>query len=281
MNCELRDAKGNLIVGVKSEEGLFGPKTITAYAALEEGQTPLTTEYGFSCYKNQNKCTRGMFGEFGIKGVDERQSKYDYYINLNESSFTKIIVKAKNESKLNTKVHLYKIEISPRALTGSYLGIDKYGAYIRKSDVIKVVGEEVATVAEFAKKYGVKYVIDNTAQLSSSELRKFIQNILTAVKDKIPNNVEGIGICKPDKEDIEEFLSGDTKSFPLIRYDAWDGTNNRARDEDAYNEFDEKLQSIVKAVDEALKANSNTNKYYSHIGCSGDWDDGDYSVYIK
>lgn len=278
MNYELRDAKGNLIVGVKSEEGLFGfggSKTITAYCSLrEDGGSPTEKDYVW-CYSDPKRCVRHMFDKYecGLNGVDEKQSTCDWEINLTEHDFTKIIIKSKNKDKLNTRVCLYKLEIIPDGR------MDKYG--VEAKSVIRIISKEVATVAEFAKKYGVKYMIDNTVQLSSSELRKFIQNTLTAVKDKIPNNVEGIGVCKPDKEDIEEFLSGDTKSFPLIRYDAWDGTNNRARDEDAYNEFDEKLESIIKTVDETLKANPNTNKYYSHIGCDGDWDDGYYSVYIK
>ena len=278
MNYELRDAKGNLIVGVKSEEGLFGfggSKTITAYYSLREDDGSPTEKDFVWCYSDPKRCVRHMFDKYecGLNGVDEKQSTCDWEINLTEHDFTKIIIKAKNKDKLNTRVCLYKLEIIPDGR------MDKYG--VEAKSVIKVISKEVATVDEFTKKYGVKYMIDNTVQLSSSELRKFIQNTLTAVKDKIPNSVEGIGICKPDKEDIEEFLSGDTKSFPLIRYDAWDGTNNRARDEDAYNEFDEKLESIIKTVDETLKANPNTNKYYSHIGCDGDWDDGYYSVYIK
>lgn len=275
MNCELRDANDNLIVGIKSEEGLFGPKTITAYYSLREDDSSPTEKDYVWCYSDPKRCVRHMFDKYkcGLNGVDEKQSTCDWEINLTEHDFTKIIIKAKNKNKLNTRICLYKLEIIPDGR------MDKYG--VEAKSVIKVISKEVATVDEFAKKYGVKYIIDNTIQLSSSELRKFIQNTLTAVKDKVPSDVKGIDICKPDKEDIEEFLSGDTKSFPLIRYDAWDGTNNRARDEDAYNEFDEKLQSVVKAVDETLKTNPNTSKYYSHIGCSGDWDDGDYSVHIK
>ena len=44
--------------------------------------------------------------------------------------------------------------------------------------------------------------------------------------------------------------------FQLIHYDAWVGTDGRARDEDKYNEFDEKLQSIIKTVDETLNPKS-------------------------
>lgn len=279
MNCELRDTKGNLIVGIKSEEGLFGlgsSGTITAYYSIrEDADPPKWTSSFIWCHSNPMRCVRHMFDKYecGLNGVDEKQSKCSWEINLTEHDFTKIIIKAKNKDKLNTRVCLYKLKIIPKER------IDKYG--VEAKHVIKIISKEVATVAEFAKKYGVKYEIDNTIQLSSSELKNVIQNFLNAIKTKVPNNIKGIGIYKPDKEDIEEFLSGEVKDIPLIHYDAWVGTDGHARDEDAYNEFDEKLQSIIKTVDETLKTNPNTSKYYSHIDCGGDWDDGLYCVYIK
>ncbi len=279
MNCELRDAKGNLIVGVKSEEGLFGlgsSGTITAYYSIrEDADPPKWTSSFIWCHSNPMRCVRHMFDRYecGLNGVDEKQSKCSWDINLTEHDFTKIIIKAKNKDKLNTRVCLYKLKIIPKEK------IDKYG--VEAKHVIKIISKEVATVAEFAKKYGVKYEVDNTVQLSSSELKKVIQNFLNAIKSKVPNNIKGIGIYKPDKEDIEEFLSGEVKDIPLIHYDAWVGTNGHARDEDEYNEFDEKLQTVIKTVDETLKTDPNTSKYYSHIDCGGDWDDGLYCVYIK
>ncbi len=286
MMFKITDPNGKEICSVestnptRSEEGLFGlGKKIIAYVALEENETP-REERSMWALSTPKRCVRNMFKSFDINGVDEKQTLGGNEININEYGSTKIIVKAKNKNKLNTKVCLYKIEVNPKAAGGQFkTTMDKYGLYVNQQMLINVLAKETGTVLEFAKKYGVDFVIDDSVSLNASILKKIYQEAVKSVTPVI-KDLDGFNIYA-DEDELESFYEGDTKCISLIRCDAWEFTGGKARDSNEYDKYTVAYNKVVSDCTKALKSNSFANKYFAKIDYDGDWDDGSIQMIIK
>lgn len=75
-------------------------------------------------------------------------------------------------------------------------------------------------------------------------------------------------------ENIKVALENNIQYVDIGRYDAWDFTNNRARDESEYTKFNNKLVDIENAIKDLMKQSNFSYDIYS----DGDWDDGYYYV---
>lgn len=83
---------------------------------------------------------------------------------------------------------------------------------------------------------------------------------------------------KEIKEVIDEYINGETTSIWLGRYDAWEFTDGRARDEDQY----EKFTNVQIEIENNIKTLSKRLKFPYTITCEGgDWDDGFYEIYLN
>ena len=102
-----------------------------------------------------------------------------------------------------------------------------------------------------------------------------VQSIVKSVLSKY-NNPKGIELYDNEEEDINNFLDGTDKYIHILSWDAWEGTDNRARSEEYYRPFEEILEKIWKEIDNQIKNNSNL---HGMTEIDADWDDG-YMNYI-
>lgn len=72
------------------------------------------------------------------------------------------------------------------------------------------------------------------------------------------------------EEELEAFFNCIEDYFEVFWYDAWDFTNNKARDEGEYEKFDKVFLELMDKIEEELKR----NKIDGTLDIYGDWDDG-------
>ena len=183
-----------------------------------------------------------------------------------------LIIPSKSVQKLKNKQKIYTIKLAE--------GFDRdifnktFGGKISKGSVVSDIEED--TLENLAKKYNLKYEIKNTPKEKESSRKQTILTLFKiATKLVKETNVNGINIYK-DKEQILNFTSCKTDSVPFVHYDAWDGTDNDARDKekylefmDKYNKFREKLHTII-----------SQSELKGKIEDDSDWDDG-YICYVE
>ena len=132
-----------------------------------------------------------------------------------------------------------------------------------------------------------------TIEIPISELQKPIkkskEEIIKLCKDgynilkkafEMSGNPKGFKLYsdKEIKEVIDEYINGEITSIWLGKYDAWEFTDGRARDEDQY----EKFTNVQIEIENNIKALSKRLKFPYAITCEGgDWDDGFYEIYLN
>ena len=120
-------------------------------------------------------------------------------------------------------------------------------------------------------------------KLSKENALKACKNCAKLLKDAFAKNgnPKGFSIYSESeiKENIDEYLDEDNDSNSVIigGYDAWEFTNNRARDEKEYKKFDNTLVKVENTIKDLMKQ---SNCPYNISSDGGDWDDGYYTVYF-
>ena len=120
-------------------------------------------------------------------------------------------------------------------------------------------------------------------KLSKENALKACKNCAKLLKDAFAknDNPKGFSIYSESeiKENIDEYLDEDNDSNSVIigGYDAWEFTNNRARDEKEYKKFDNTLVKVENTIKDLMKQ---SNCPYNISSDGGDWDDGYYTVYF-
>ena len=120
-------------------------------------------------------------------------------------------------------------------------------------------------------------------KLSKENALKACKNCTKLLKDAFARNgnPKGFSIYSESeiKENIDDYLDEDNDSNSIIigGYDAWEFTNNRARDEKEYKKFDNTLVKVENTIKDLMKQ---SNCPYNISSDGGDWDDGYYTVYF-
>lgn len=76
-------------------------------------------------------------------------------------------------------------------------------------------------------------------------------------------------------EDKVKVLNGESNEISLITTDAWDFTDNKARDDDEYIKYEEYVYERL------LPALKNKLSKYGKVDSTGDWDDDDLVIFMK
>jgi RNA polymerase-interacting CarD/CdnL/TRCF family regulator len=144
------------------------------------------------------------------------------------------------------------------------------------------------TVQEAIDKYNINIEISDTSKIEKERKQifnmatKYAKNSLDNVFKKYPEYKKrhGFSLVYKDDDNYERFISGEDKYLPLIYCDAWNFTNNKARDDSEYEIYNKALSIITKELSETIK---NDNKLYSigTIEYTGDWDDGTIDFELK
>lgn len=120
-------------------------------------------------------------------------------------------------------------------------------------------------------------------KLSKENALKACKNCTKLLKDAFAKNgnPKGFSIYSESeiKENIDEYLDEDNDNNSVIigSYDAWEFTNNKARDEKEYKKFDDMLIKVENTIKDLMKQ---SNCPYNISSDGGDWDDGYYTVYF-
>ena len=248
-------------IGKYSTEGLFfGAKICYTCGVkgsnLKVGQSIDTTMYGFASNFYALKC---VF--VGLLDADYSSKNSDIFV-----------IPSKNATKLKNKQKIYTIKLAEGFDQGIFN--NDYGGKISKGSIVSSIEED--TLENLAKKYDLKYEIKNTPKEKESSRKRTILTLFKiATKLVKETNLSGIDIYK-DKEQILNFTSCKTDSVPCIRYDAWDGTDNNARDKEKYLEFMDKYNKFREKVNTAISQSELKGK----IEDDGDWDEG-YICYVE
>ena len=248
-------------IGKYSTEGLFfGAKICYTCGVkglnLKVGQTIDTIMYGFSSKACALHCA---------------------FMGYLDSDYTSedpdtLSITSKNATKLKNKQKIYTIKLAEGFDQGIFN--NDYGGKISKGSIVSSIEED--TLENLAKKYGIKYEIKNTPKEKESSRKKSILTLFKIATKLVKEaNINGIDVYK-DKEQILDFTSCKTDSVPFIVYDAWDGTDNNARDKEKYLEFMDKYYKFRKKVDTAISQSELKGK----IEDDGDWDEG-YICYVE
>ena len=248
-------------IGKYSTEGsFFGAKTCytcgVRKSELKVGQTIDTVMYGFSSKAYALHCAF-----MGYLDADYTSEDPDT-----------LLITSKNATKLKNKQKIYTIKLAEGFDQGIFN--NDYGGKISKGSIVSSIEED--TLENLAKKYGIKYEIKNTPKEKESSRKQSILTLFKIATKLVKEvNVNGIYVYK-DKEQILDFTSCKTDRVPFIGYDAWDGTNNNARDKEKYLEFMDKYEKFRKKVDTAIFQSELKGK----IQDDGDWDEG-YICYVE
>ena len=252
----------SITVPEKSNEGLFGlgNKKRLCYSYDDDK----------FAYKTLELAARHLFADVtDAKFIDDKSGG-----KTNPSEKGNFFIDKKYASKLKETHELKSIEVDVKENKEVFKDI--YG-YLFKNGTITNVEKD--TIENFAKKYKINYVIKDMSSIVSKRkqeaavLKKITATILNKFK-----SYKGIGLANPDDEDdgsLKRFISGESSVLNLISWDAREGTDNKARDEDAYNEFMEKYNEILNELETSIKQSGLSGT----IGDSGDWDEGDICYY--
>lgn len=112
--------------------------------------------------------------------------------------------------------------------------------------------------------------------ISPEQLKYQYELCVKLVKEVLAkyNNPKGFTAGCDDEDQLEEFYNGEKYTITICNWDAWDGTNNRARDEQCYQQFLELLYKIETDIRKTVK---NNKELSGTIYNDGDWDGGDLS----
>ena len=185
----------------------------------------------------------------------------------NPSDMKDFVINKKYENKLKEVHELKYIEVDLKVKENKRVFEDQYGGE-HHGTTIKV---EKDTLINFAKTYGIKYTIKDTSSLASKRKKEYaaLNKIVSAVLTKF-NSYKGFKIAEREKEDIDNFLSGESGRYALIDWDAWAGTDNHARDDEAYDAFMKRYTEICNEIKSMISVAGLNGK----IDDDGDWDDG-------
>ena len=140
---------------------------------------------------------------------------------------------------------------------------------------------ESGKVIEILDRCKVSYKINNTGATEKyrRQLFKTLQSIAKEALSKTEKDglsTKGFSVNDGKETDTygetenSEFFIGLENYISIIDCDAWEFTNNKARDDEEYSKYMESFYKIYKYLDQGIKAKSIKGKldYY------GDWDDG-------
>ena len=248
----------------KSQEGLFG------FGKNKE-------EYGYlispSVKTNENNVVVGSYDSVyrNPKFAVALLLEYDFYTGIKSKKDNKgnHIIPKKYEENLKKMWTLYKLKVNSSNFKTNkdYSDYKEYkiGGCLKPNSSIPCVEKIELPVGKLCEKFGVKYTIAQDVN------RKDIYNkIIRIVKSVLKDHIRGFGESN-DKEESLNFIEGLSDSLYVISYDAWEYTNGKARDENEYNKFNDRFNSILGQLNKALKDNNIQGRFSS----DGDWDDGD------
>ena len=248
-------------IGKYSTEGLFfGAKICyTNDRPSFDPKLNQTIKSYVYAYKSKYLAVKHMFDKLNAK----LDTKKDYISDLSENY--DLIVSAKYANLLKEKRKLCTIKLAKDFDKDIFSSI--YGGEVSKGSVVSDIEED--TLENLAKKYGVKYkILDNSGK--ETQRKKAVLTCFKLAEEVLKEfNFKGFSINK-DKENIEEFVSGEENWLQLIWYDAWKGCDGKARDEELYKKFTDNYNLIDSELKNRLKTNGLTGK----IKSDGDWDDG-------
>ena len=242
----------------RSTEGLFFNKDITCFTY---------TKHESYAYKSKTICVRHMLESFCKAYLDPFEG--DIYKNVSYGGL--LHINKKHISNLKTTVKLFTLKVDGKKNKDVK---DIFGSSI--SGKKEIISTEEDTVENFAKKYGVKYDIidtsgkENIRKKELISLKKITVDTLKHFKD-----YKGFSANTIEKEDLEKFYSGESNTIGLIRWDAWVGTENKARDSNALEIFNKKYDDVLKYLEQKAKEENLSGSFSD----DGDWDDG--TIYYK
>jgi hypothetical protein len=186
-------------------------------------------------------------------------------MNLGTKNGDKLYINKKYEQELDSiTFYLYKVKL---------VGYDDYiwGAYN-----CKILESEKLTLREALNHVNYEFR-DNSAEYNrrkqiSTKVISIAKKVLNDIgKDTLNGGFKLVDFSKDyGKEELELFLNCIEDYFSLVHYDAWKFTNNKARDEEEYEKFDNVFMNLMNRIQEEL----NKNNIKGKLDIYGDWDDG-------
>ena len=184
----------------------------------------------------------------------------------------KLYINKKYEKELDSiKVYLYKVKIT------------KVAEYYTPSKDCKVLEVEELTLRK-ALSY-VNYELKDYSSVANKRKQVFskvcsiVKKVFNEIgKDKLNGGFK-ISNYKEEygQEQVEQFFNCIQDNFPIFYYDAWEFTNNKARDEGEFEKFNDVLIELMSKIKEEL----NKANIKGDIDSFGDWDDGDIDFVYK
>ena len=100
-----------------------------------------------------------------------------------------------------------------------------------------------------------------------NKMMNITKNVLFSMKSELKN---GFKLANNDNFDKDIFFYKEEDNFNIVKYNAWDFTNNNARNDSEYNKFDKVMTKLINNLQKEV----DKNKLSGKIECYGDWDDG-------
>jgi len=138
--------------------------------------------------------------------------------------------------------------------------------------------EDKGNVMSLISKYSIKTKVkDNGIKEDDREkiykdACKIANKVILDLSKSDPNIKKGFNVVNHDEYDLSDFINGIDNYIDIIYCDAWSYTNNKARDEEEYNKYQQALDNVVEEFKNRVK--------FAKVEYDGDWDDGCLEIYL-
>jgi len=253
------------------QEGIIGKLKNMFLNKIENGKKDI----GIECYDcSAYKINVGKEYFYGINIMKSKSEAISHCLivdmKLGTKDEDKLYINKKYEKELDsTKVYLCKVKITKVNEDSC-----KY---------CKVLEVEELTLGQALSHVNYEFK-DNS---SATNKRKQVFSKVCSIVKKVFNEIGketlngGFGLSnykdEYEQELLDDFLNCINDYFPIFDYDAWEFTNNKARDEAEYEKFSKVMYEIM----DKIKKELDKNNISGSIEIFGDWDDGDVDFVYK